>query len=112
MKDMADKLSRRDVLQRSAAFGALAVFGATAAACNKSPSAAALACTDTSGLSPTDATVRTSLGYVDHSTEPGKMCSSCQQFIPAAPNACGTCKVVKGPINPQGYCKSFVAKPT
>ncbi len=104
---MDDKLSRRDVLQRSAALGALAVFGA--AACNKAP--AALSCTDTAGLSPTDMQVRTSLAYVDRSTEPGKMCSNCQQFIPAAPNACGTCKVVKGPINPAGYCKSYVAKP-
>jgi hypothetical protein len=112
MKDMDDKLSRRDVLQRSAAFGALAVFGAAAGACNKSPSAAGLSCMDTTGLSPTDVQVRTSLAYVDASTEPGKACSNCQQFIAAAPNACGTCKVVKGPINPKGYCKSFVAKPT
>jgi hypothetical protein len=112
MTEMDDKLSRRDVLQRSAAVGALAVFGTAAAACNKSPSAAGLACTDTSGLSPTDLQVRTSLAYVDVSTEPGKMCSNCQQFIAGAPNACGTCKVVKGPISPKGYCKSFVAKPT
>jgi CheY-like chemotaxis protein len=54
---------------------------------------------------------RPALLYVDNSTEPGKSCSRCQQFLPAAPGACGACKVVKGPINPDGYCKSFVAKP-
>ena len=63
-------------------------------------------------LSAADAQVRVSLQYVDNSVEAGKMCSLCQQFIPAAPDACGTCKVVKGPINPKGYCKSFAAKPT
>jgi hypothetical protein len=102
-----DKLSRRDVLQRSAAFGVLAALGA---ACGKEQPKA-LACTDTMSLSAADAQVRVSLGYVDHSVEAGKSCSKCQQFIPAAPDTCGTCKVVKGPINPSGYCKSFVAKP-
>lgn len=107
---MDEKLSRRVVLQQSAALGALAVLGATAAACNKKP--AAVSCTDTSALAPADLQVRTALGYVDASTEPGKNCSGCQQFIAApAPGSCGTCKVVKGPINPAGYCKSFVAKP-
>lgn len=105
---MDDKLSRREVLQRSAGLGALVVLG-SAAACHKAP--AALACTDTTGLAAADIQVRTSLGYEDVSTQPGKSCSVCLQFIPGAPNACGTCKVVKGPINPNGYCKSFAAKP-
>jgi hypothetical protein len=105
---MDDKLGRRAMLHRSAAFGALAVFGA--AACSKRP--AALVCADASGLSPADAAVRTSLAYVDNSVEPGKTCSNCQQFIPnTAANACGSCKVVKGPINPYGNCKAYLAKP-
>ena len=104
---MDDKLSRRDLLQNAAAVSTLAVFGA--AACNKAP--AALNCTDTTGLAATDITVRTSLAYVDVSTEVGKSCTSCQQFVPTTPTTCGTCKVLKGPINPKGYCKSFVAKP-
>jgi len=104
---MDDKLSRRDVLQRGAAFGALALVGT--AACGKEQPKA-LSCADTTSLSSADVQVRTSLGYMDISNQPGKSCSGCQQFIPGPPNACGTCKVVKGPINPQGYCKSFVAK--
>jgi hypothetical protein len=106
---MDEKLSRRDLLQQSATLGAFAVLGVSA--CNKAP--AAFACMDTSGLSAADVQVRTALGYVDSSTQPGKMCSGCQQFVaPAAAGTCGTCKVVKGPIHPNGYCKSFVAKPT
>lgn len=107
---MDEKLSRREVLQRSAAFGVLAVVGAGGVGCKEQPKA--LSCTDTMSLSPADAQVRVSLAYVDNSVEAGKSCSNCQQFIPAAPDACGTCKIVKGPINPKGYCKSYVAKPT
>jgi hypothetical protein len=104
---MVDKLSRRDVLQQSAAFGALVALGT--AACNKP---AALTCVDTTGLAPADIQVRTALAYVDTSVEAGKTCAGCQQFIPPpSAGSCGTCKVVKGPINPGGNCKSFVAKP-
>jgi hypothetical protein len=104
---MDEKLSRRHLLQQSAALGALAVFGTVA--CGKKQ--AALVCTDTTGLSAADISVRTALAYTDVSIEAGKTCSGCQQFVPTAPNACGTCKVVKGPINPIGDCKSFLAKP-
>jgi hypothetical protein len=107
---MDEKVSRRFLLQQSAAVGAFIATGAFAAtACNKP---AALSCSDTSALAPADLQVRTSLVYVEVSTEAGKTCSNCQQFIPApAAGSCGTCKVVKGPINPGGNCKSYVAKP-
>ncbi len=106
---MPDELSRRELLARTVVLGAAAAFGAAACSKNKAP---ALTCTDTSGMSPTDLQVRTTLAYVDVSVEPGKTCSNCQQFVaPAAPGTCGACKVLKGPINQSGYCKSFVAKP-
>ncbi len=106
---MTEKLSRRDVLQRSAALGALAVFGTSA--CSKS-APPELRCTDTTGLSATDVQLRATLAYVDASTQPGKSCSACMQFIAGASNACGTCKILKGPVNPGGYCRSFQPKPT
>ncbi|MGH7272793.1 MAG: hypothetical protein ACREJ3_20375 [Polyangiaceae bacterium] len=106
---MDDKLSRRDVLQRSVAFGALTLVGATVA-CGKEQ-AKALSCSDTTMLSSTDALLRTTMAYVDSSTFPDKYCTKCIQFLPAQPNACGNCKVLKGPINPHGYCKSFAPKP-
>jgi hypothetical protein len=104
---MDDTLSRRDLLQNAAALGTLAVFGT--AACSKAP--AALSCTDTTGLSAADVTVRTSLAYVDFSTDPAKSCTTCQQFVPTTPTSCGTCKVLKGPINTKGNCKSYFATP-
>ena len=104
---MNDRLSRRDLLQTTAAAGALSVLGA--AGCSKQ--APPLVCTDTTGLAPADLAVRTSLAYSDVSMEAGKLCSSCQQYLAApAASACGTCKILKGPINPRGYCKSYVAK--
>ena len=109
---MDSTVSRRHLLSRGATLAAVALFGT--AACGKEKPAA-LSCTDTMGLSTADLTVRGALAYVDYSTEPGKQCLGCQQFlpaVPAVPAACGQCKVVKGPINPAGYCKSFVAKTT
>jgi hypothetical protein len=40
-----------------------------------------------------------------------KRCSGCLHYLPAAPNKCGGCKVVKGPINPDGNCNLYAAKP-
>jgi len=106
---MDDKLSRRDVLQRSAALGTLAILGGSA--CKNQP--APLACTDTTSLALADVQVRQTLAYVDASPDPNKTCTNCQQFVAnPAVNACGTCKILKGPINPKGNCKSWVAKPT
>ena len=103
---MADQLSRRDVLHHSAALGALVAFGA--AACNKP---AALSCADTTGLSPEDLQVRTALAYAESSADPTQAVLKCQQFLPApAAGSCGGCKVIKGPINPGGSCKSYVAR--
>jgi hypothetical protein len=105
---MDDRLSRRALLQHSAAMGAFAAYGA---ACSKQK--AASTCTDTSGLSAADLMLRSTLAYADFAVDSAKICSCCQQFVPnPAGNACGTCKVVKGPISPRGGCKSFLAKPT
>jgi hypothetical protein len=62
-------------------------------------------------LPASDAQMRTTLSYLDVSIETGKSCVGCQQFVPGPAGACGTCKVLKGSINPAGYCKSFLAKP-
>lgn len=73
--------------------------------------AAADPCTDTSGLTQAELTIRTNLKYTGRSPFPDKHCALCQLFVaPASGVACGTCQVVKGPINPKGYCTSFVAK--
>ncbi len=109
MDDKDGRLSRRALIGRGAALGVLVVAGAGAAACGKKSANAN--CTDTTGIAPGDLQVRTTVNYQDVSMEAGKTCSLCAQFQPPPADApCGTCKVVKGPINPKGYCKLFQAK--
>jgi hypothetical protein len=105
---MNERLSRRDLLQKSAALSVFAVVGA--GACSKPQPR--LSCTDMTSISASDVQLRTVLGYVDMSMEPGKSCSGCQQFLPDPANGCGACKVLRGPINPAGDCKSFAPKST
>ena len=80
------------------------------AAC-KTSSPALLNCEDASALSDADKAMRTTLKYVDKSTDPAKICSGCNFFQkPSQENACGGCTLVKGPINPGGLCSSWVQK--
>jgi hypothetical protein len=98
-----EALSRRQLTQLLA-FGALGAI-----ACDKGQ-LTSLSCTDTTGITPSDLQIRNSLAYVDHSTEPEKACDKCLHFLPGPENACGTCRIVRGPIHPKGTCKSFVPK--
>ncbi len=105
---MRDIISRREVLKQSAAIGVMGTLGA--AACGKEKHV--VSCNDTTGLAAADVQLRTTLAYVDISVEPGKSCARCLQFLPGpTPDACGACKILKGPVNPKGNCKSFVLKP-
>ncbi len=95
-------IDRRDALRGIVAFSAASLVG-----CNSKAS-----CTDTSGLGTDDVTARVvTAAYVEPSTDPAKKCSGCSQFQPTAPNKCGGCKVVKGPISPEAGCKLWAAKP-
>jgi hypothetical protein len=53
---------------------------------------------------------KSAVQYQD-SPKNGKHCSICLQFIPGqSKGASGTCKVVQGKIDPNGYCVAFVPK--
>ena len=70
-------------------------------------------CSDLSGLSDAEKETRELYRYVADSPHEDKKCHICNYFIPPAAQAkCGTCQIVKGPINPDGYCTSFVKKIT
>jgi hypothetical protein len=70
-----------------------------------------LVCTDTAGLAPADAEGRKSLAYTEPTPDPNKPCSKCVQFVePVSSDVCGGCKVLKGPISPNGTCKVWAAK--
>ncbi|HVJ19883.1 MAG TPA: high-potential iron-sulfur protein [Polyangiaceae bacterium] len=101
---MKNQLSRRHLFVLGAS--TLAVLGATA--CKKGPPSS---CGDVSGLSAADAELRKTLEYVDQSPIAAQTCEKCQQWIePASADQCGGCKVMKGPVHPNGHCKVFVAK--
>jgi hypothetical protein len=78
-----------------------------AAACKKSPPAS---CDDKSSLTPDELATRNSLGYTDRSPDAAQLCIKCRQYVPApSADACGGCKIMKGPIHPNGTCRAFAA---
>ena len=84
---------------------AVVLFGT--AACDKAPAS----CNDVSGLSPEQQAGRSALGYEDATSQPGKTCAKCAQYVAAAKvSECGKCKVLAGPVHPNGYCRAYVAK--
>ena len=103
MFDSSPEVTRRRLLV--IAGSAIALLGA--AACKSGPSS----CTDVTGLTPEEVKTRQTVAYLDRSTDIKKTCEQCQQYTaPAAKDQCGTCKVIKGPVHPEGYCSLFVAK--
>jgi hypothetical protein len=73
--------------------------------------AATADCTDLSGLSEAERKQRESVGYVNASTEADKNCTNCRFMqVGTQPNGCNGCQLFKGPIVPEGYCKSWFKK--
>ena len=106
---MSETNSRRDFLRLALSAGSL-LPAAMLLGCGKKP----LVCNDDvaiGSLSSADRATRATLKYVDKTTDPAKHCSNCSQFnAPPGADQCGSCKVLKGPVNPDGYCASWLAK--
>lgn len=103
-----------DMPFRSTLLGRRKLFVLTAAsiamlhACKRDEPAS---CIHVMGLAETDIELRKTLEYVDRSPVEGSTCERCVQWVPAQDRGkCGGCKVMKGPVHPQGYCKVFAAK--
>ncbi|MFT5993521.1 MAG: hypothetical protein ACJA1R_003081 [Flavobacteriales bacterium] len=104
-------LTRRSFLERAAVLSAAgAGAGLILAGCNSGGGGGALSCTDTAGLAEADAATRTAMAYVDASANAAQNCLNCQLYVPAAEGECGGCTVVKGNINPAGWCTVWAAK--
>ncbi|MFN3200832.1 MAG: high-potential iron-sulfur protein [Bradymonadia bacterium] len=77
----------------------------------KAASAGGGGCTDISKLNDAEKAMRTQLKYIDISTNAEQNCANCQLYQAATGGAaCGGCAVVKGPINPKGWCASWAKK--
>jgi hypothetical protein len=63
---------------------------------------------DTHELWPAEIRTRTDNEYVDRSTKSDQFCFHCTNFVPGPdPRSCGSCRTVKGPIDPGGWCKAW-----
>jgi hypothetical protein len=103
---MTHKMARREALQPLAVVSLVLVAPGVLLGCSKRP-----ACSDAPGLVPDDVTIRTEVAkYQAQSPDPTKRCSICSLFLAAPGKACAACQIVKGPINPDGYCTLYVAK--
>lgn len=123
-----DKMTRRELLVKTAAAGAITLgAGAFLAACEPKksgdgaagPGAAADGAADKSCNDPQDLAAlseaeikqRQALQYVDASPKPEQNCANCQLYVePASGKFCGGCNVLKGPVNPDGWCTAWVKK--
>lgn len=107
------KINRKDFLKRAAILGASTVsFTAFLESCggNNKP-VENDPCGDTSKLTAAELQTRETFMYTGKSPYEDKVCSICSYYVaPKANEHCATCEVVKGPINPMGYCNSFVKK--
>lgn len=113
-----EKISRKDFLKNVVYSGVLLMGdGILLSACGgqkKQPGNVANdPCTNLTGLSQADLETRTQFNYTGHTPNKDKYCGNCIHFHPPTNGSdpCGTCEIVKGPINPDGYCTQWMAKP-
>jgi hypothetical protein len=114
-----NKITRKSFLRNISVLGATA-FGASTliTACGGSESeterapetttAPADPCGDTSGLSESDLNMRRNLQYVHETPIPEQRCDNCQLWIEPENGECGGCALFRGPVNPNGWCNSWV----
>ena len=72
---------------------------------------AGLDCSDLVMLSAAEIVTRTSNEYRQHTDRDDQFCLICLNYVPPpSSDRCGTCRTVKGPINPDGWCKQWTAQ--
>ena len=116
------KISRKDFI-KNIFFSGTILFGVSTllAACSteqKKPASensgqsSSDPCNDVSDLSDADLATRKQYNYTGQTPNQDKFCSNCLHWHPATGSGpCGTCELVKGPINPNGYCDQWMEKP-
>lgn len=109
------RYNRRSFLQKMGVAGAIGAGASVLAACGEGgggTTQGTFTCTDTTGLAQPAIQMRQSLGYVDQSVSPEQWCHNCAFFqAPAEGTQCGGCTLIQGPIHPDGWCRSWAAKP-
>ncbi|MDZ4667353.1 MAG: hypothetical protein SGJ00_05660 [bacterium] len=68
-------------------------------------------CNDLTGLTEADVKQRESVEYVVKSADLEKNCANCRFMqIGTQANGCNGCQLFKGPVKPEGNCKSWFKK--
>jgi High potential iron-sulfur protein len=106
LKGKVPLLSRRMCLGATLGFSLGGTLLAAVAGCQKR---GLLVCGDPSHLSDAENSLRTSLHYTEESTRSNQVCAGCGFFDGSSRDACGTCKLLKGPVSPKGHCDSWNA---
>ena len=103
---MNQKMARRAAFRSLAALPLAVIAPSVLSACGKNVN-----CSEAPGLSADELKARLETAqYQEQSMDATKHCSQCSLFVAPAQTGCGACKVLKGPINPNGYCKLYVGK--
>src|SRR5437867_1427934 len=80
------------------------------AATAQAPAAAAPACFDLNALPMSQKSIRKSLGFQMHFTDPNKRCGTCNFFTPGT-GECGKCQIFdNGPTTANSVCSSWAKK--
>ena len=95
-RNRSDTISRRGALQRTTALG----LGAAVVWLAGSPA-----------LAQAGKLAKDAVKYVDKGDVPGRECDDCLHYLaPANAREPATCRIVDGPISPQGHCLAFTPK--
>lgn len=110
------QFSRRSFLLKVGALGAVGAGVGLLSSCGGDGGGDAakgsFSCNDTSGLAQPAIQMRQSLGYVDQTVVPQQWCHNCAFWqAPVEGTPCGGCTLIQGPIHPDGWCRSWAAKP-
>lgn len=66
---------------------------------------------DLTGIASEDVTARNAVTYMDRARDKTKTCETCVQYVaPRTDAACASCKVLKGPVHPDGNCSAYAKK--
>jgi hypothetical protein len=97
-------VSRREILRASSA---LLMGGAVVSLLSGCSKSATQVCSDPSRLGESEMSLRASLDYQEQSPNPDQACGRCGFFESQVGEACGTCTLLKGSVNPRGHCNSW-----
>ena len=93
-----------------AAVSPLVLLGLISRAASAQEQAAAPACFDLNTLPMSQKSIRKSLGFQMHYTDPNKRCGTCNFFTPGT-GECGKCQIFdNGPTTANSVCSSWAKK--